>query len=144
MPDLFAIAEFAGERRDETITLGAVLLRGFALPFADDILAALGDITLLAPFRRMTTRWGAAMSVATTNCGEAGWLSDPAATITIELTQKPAGPWSAMPLYFSALVTTNSSVKMVLSQVREPRHTDGACLILLGLLSGPAADAAHW
>jgi hypothetical protein len=43
MPDLFATAEFAGERRDETIALGAVLLRWFALPFADDILAALGD-----------------------------------------------------------------------------------------------------
>ena len=29
-------------------------------------------------------------------------------------------------------------------ELREPRHSDGACPILLGLLSGPAADAAHW
>jgi hypothetical protein len=41
MPDLFAIAEFVGERRDETIARGAELLRGFALPFVDGILAAL-------------------------------------------------------------------------------------------------------
>ena len=105
MPDLFAIAEFAGERRDETITLGAVLLRGFALPFADDILAALEDITVLAPFRRMTTRWGAAMSVATTNCGEAGWLSDRAGYRYERIDPETGRPWPAMPKCFSALAT---------------------------------------
>jgi alkylated DNA repair protein (DNA oxidative demethylase) len=56
------------------IAPGAVLLRGFALPFVDDVLAALGDISAQAPFRHMTTPWGAAMSVAMTNCGDAGWL----------------------------------------------------------------------
>lgn len=53
-----------------------MLLRGFALPFADDVLGALGDISARAPFRHMTTPWGAAMSVAMTNCGDAGWLTD--------------------------------------------------------------------
>ena len=40
--------------------------------------------------------------------------------------------------------TTNSSVKMALPPVVEPRQPDGAYPILLGLLSRPAADAAHW
>ena len=73
MPDLFAAAD---EPRDEMIAPGAVLLRGFALPFVDDVLAALGDISAQAPFRHMTTPWGAEMSVAMTNCGDAGWLTD--------------------------------------------------------------------
>jgi alkylated DNA repair protein (DNA oxidative demethylase) len=38
------------------IAPGAVLLRGFALPFVEDVLAALGDITARAPFRHMTKR----------------------------------------------------------------------------------------
>ena len=71
--------------------------------------------------RRMTTPWGAAMSVAMTNCGEAGWLSDPAATVTIELTQKPAGPWPAMRLYFSPLATTNSNVRRLQLVLKEGR-----------------------
>ncbi len=53
-----------------------MLLRGFALPFVDNVRAALGDITAQASFRHMTTPWGAAMSVAMTNCGDAGWLTD--------------------------------------------------------------------
>jgi alkylated DNA repair protein (DNA oxidative demethylase) len=54
MPDLFAAASLAEERRDEAIAPGAVLLRGFALPFVDNVLAALGDITAQASFRHMT------------------------------------------------------------------------------------------
>jgi DNA oxidative demethylase len=50
MPDLFAIAG-AAEPRDEMIAPGAVLLRGFALSFVDDVLAALGNIAAQAPFR---------------------------------------------------------------------------------------------
>src|SRR5881227_2974856 len=61
MPDLFAIAG-AAEPPDEMIAPGAVLLRGFALPFVDDVLAALGNIAAQAPFRYMETPWGAAMS----------------------------------------------------------------------------------
>jgi hypothetical protein len=41
------------------------------------------------------------------------------------------------------LLLENSAVKSVLPPVMEPRYSDGACLILLGLLSGPAAVAAH-
>ena len=50
----------------------------------------------------------------------------------------------AMPMHFGALATTASSVKSALPPVIEPRRSHGACPILLGPPSGPAADAAHW
>ena len=46
---------------------GAVLLRGHALPVADALLAAAAAIADAAPFRRMVTPGGYAMSVAMTN-----------------------------------------------------------------------------
>jgi alkylated DNA repair protein (DNA oxidative demethylase) len=96
MADLFDAAE-AAEPRDETIAPGAVLLRGFALPFVDDVLAALGDICTQSPFRHMTTPWGAAMSVAMTNCGDAGWLTDRAGYRYDRIDPETGQPWPAMP-----------------------------------------------
>ena len=55
---------------------GAVLLRGFALPLAGEVLASLDLIATTAPFRHMTTPGGFVMSVAMTNCGTAGWVTD--------------------------------------------------------------------
>jgi len=55
---------------------GAVLLRGFARPSESELIGALRDIAGLAPFRHMVTPGGHRMSVAMTNCGQAGWVSD--------------------------------------------------------------------
>src|SRR5207248_4942680 len=96
MPELFATAG-AAEPWDEMIAPGSVLLRGFALPFVDDVLAAFGDITARAPFRHMTTPWGAAMSVAMTNCGDAGWLTDRAGYRYDGIDPETGQPWPAMP-----------------------------------------------
>ena len=54
---------------------GLVVLRGFALPVAGDILAAIGKVEAAAPFRHMVTPGGHAMSAAMTNCG-VGWVAD--------------------------------------------------------------------
>ena len=55
---------------------GAVLLGGFATDMAKDLVAALRKIEAKAPFRRMVTPGGFTMSVAMTNCGKAGWVTD--------------------------------------------------------------------
>ena len=55
---------------------GAVLLRGRALPVERVLLAAIDHITAQAPFRRMVTPGGFQMSVAMTNCGSVGWVTD--------------------------------------------------------------------
>ncbi len=52
------------------------MLRGFALETAERIGAALADVTAAARFRHMTTPGNRQMSVAMTNCGPFGWVSD--------------------------------------------------------------------
>ena len=55
---------------------GAAVLRGFVSPCASDLLHAVEQIATAAPFRHMTTPGGYAMSVAMTNCGALGWVTD--------------------------------------------------------------------
>lgn len=70
MADLFDIEprQDIGER--------AVLLRGRALAIDRALLEAIEAIVSRAPFRRMVTPGGFQMSVAMTNCGRVGWVSD--------------------------------------------------------------------
>lgn len=60
----------------ETIAEGATLLRGFATEAAPRLMTGLAKIVEAAPFRHMVTPGGKRMSVAMTNCGQAGWVSD--------------------------------------------------------------------
>jgi alkylated DNA repair protein (DNA oxidative demethylase) len=55
---------------------GATLLRGFAIAQAERLIQAVNEIAAQAPFRHMVTPGGQKMSVAMTNCGAAGWVSD--------------------------------------------------------------------
>ena len=65
----------SGER-PEPLAEGAVVLRGFARREAAALLAAVRKVTAAAPFRNMITPGGLRMSVAMTNCGRAGWVTD--------------------------------------------------------------------
>jgi alkylated DNA repair protein (DNA oxidative demethylase) len=65
----------SGER-PEPLAEGAVVLRGFARGEATALLAAVRKVTAAAPFRNMITPGGLRMSVAMTNCGRAGWVTD--------------------------------------------------------------------
>ena len=60
----------------EAMAEGAVLLRGFARPVEAELIAGIGEIAAQAPFRHMVTPGGHPMSVAMTNCGNAGWVTD--------------------------------------------------------------------
>ena len=64
------------ERFKKGLGLGAVLLHGFALPDEALLLTALHKVIEQAPFRHMVTPGGFRMSVAMTNCGSLGWISD--------------------------------------------------------------------
>src|SRR5882757_5195597 len=60
----------------ERLGPGAVVLRGFVAPREREILAAVQDVVAQAPFRHLVTPGGFRMSVAMTNCGARGWVSD--------------------------------------------------------------------
>lgn len=76
-PDLFAEAPSVSEGPQvEALADGAVVLRGFALATAEDHWRDIGRVIEAAPLRRMLTPGGLRMSVAMTNCGALGWVSD--------------------------------------------------------------------
>jgi alkylated DNA repair protein (DNA oxidative demethylase) len=55
---------------------GAVILSGFAAGEIGLLLAAIATVAEHAPFRWMITPGGYRMSVAMTNCGDHGWITD--------------------------------------------------------------------
>jgi alkylated DNA repair protein (DNA oxidative demethylase) len=60
----------------ESLSARAVVLRGFARDEAAVLCKTVAEITAAAPFRNMITPGGLRMSVAMTNCGRAGWVTD--------------------------------------------------------------------
>jgi DNA oxidative demethylase len=87
----------------ETMAEGVVLLRALAKPVERDLIAALRDIAAQAPFRHMVTPGGHQMSVAMTNCGNAGWVTDRSGYRYDALDPESGKPWPAMPSAFRAL-----------------------------------------
>ena len=77
------------ELAHERLGPGAVLLRGFAIADQQALLAALGSVVAAAPFRHMITPGGFRMSVAMTNCGSLGWVSEPSGATTVHSIPAP-------------------------------------------------------
>ncbi len=73
--DLFDIEDKTVSRR-ERLGPGAWVLRGFAISDEAELLTALHDVIAQAPLRHMITPGGFRMSVAMTNCGALGWVTD--------------------------------------------------------------------
>jgi alkylated DNA repair protein (DNA oxidative demethylase) len=87
----------------QTMAEGAVLLRGFARSFESELIADLRAIVAQAPFRHMVTPGGHQMSVAMTNCGNVGWVTDRSG-YRYDADDPEAGkPWPAMPALFCKL-----------------------------------------
>jgi DNA oxidative demethylase len=78
----------------------AVLLRGFALQNENDLLAALRSVAAKAPFRHMITPGGYKMSVAMTNCGSLGWVTDRSGYRYDSIDPETGKRWPAMPEAF--------------------------------------------
>jgi alkylated DNA repair protein (DNA oxidative demethylase) len=93
----------AARASHESIAEGAVLLRGFARPFEAELIADLRAIVEQAPFRHMVTPGGHQMSVAMTNCGSAGWVTDRSGYRYDASDPETQRPWPAMPPSFCQL-----------------------------------------
>jgi len=87
----------------EELCAGAVVLRSFAMSHDTAIFAALHNVIREAPFRHMVTPGGFRMSVAMTNCGSYGWLTDRTG-YRYDATEPESGKrWPRMPGVFLEL-----------------------------------------
>jgi alkylated DNA repair protein (DNA oxidative demethylase) len=87
----------------ERLGPGAVLLHGFALTEAPALIAELGCIIEQAPWRHMLTPSGHRMSVAMTNCGALGWVSDRTGYRYVAQDPETGRPWPPLPDRFLRL-----------------------------------------
>lgn len=102
-PDSAFTDLFAADRERVPLDPGAWLLGGFALPEAPALLAAIDEIADEAPFRHLETPGGRHMSVAMTNCGEIGWVSDRRGYRYAREDPLSGRRWPAMPPLFQDL-----------------------------------------
>ena len=107
----------------EVMADGAMLLRGIALPYEKPLLAALRTITTQSPFRHMITPGGFTMSVAMTNCGTAGWVTDRSGYRYDPNDPETGKPWPAMPDCFLDLAIEAATI------AGYPDFRPDACLI---------------
>ena len=88
---------------------GAFLLSGFALAREATLHRALAEVIAQAPLRHMVTPGGLRMSVAMTNCGALGWVSDRRGYRYDAIDPDSARPWPAMPAAFRTLARDASA-----------------------------------
>jgi alkylated DNA repair protein (DNA oxidative demethylase) len=94
------------DTRHERLAPGAWLLCGFALGHVTALMAAIESITAAAPFRHLVTPGGFRMSVAMTNCGSLGWVSDRRGYRYDARDPLSGRPWPPMPPVFLELART--------------------------------------
>jgi len=101
--DLFETDAHAARIWQEVLAEDAMILRGFALPEQHALLTAVDDIAAQAPFRHLVTPGGYTMSVAMTNCGPLGWISDRSGYRYGALDPVTGKAWPPMPALFLQL-----------------------------------------
>jgi alkylated DNA repair protein (DNA oxidative demethylase) len=94
---------FEDEVRDVQLAPGAMVLGGFARSFEGPLVTALQRVVELAPFRHMVTPGGHRMSIAMTNCGTAGWVTDRTGYRYDGRDPESGRPWPPMPDVFADL-----------------------------------------
>lgn len=104
--DLFATAHDdtdTGQAPADVLGPGAFLLRGFARSRLSVLQGDIDAVVALAPLRHWLTPGGKRMSVAMTNCGDVGWISDRAGYRYGSHDPLSKQRWPSMPASFTAL-----------------------------------------
>lgn len=114
---------FAGAGSESRLSLGEgiTLLRGFA--DTAKLMPLIEEIAAKAPFRHLVTPGGQTMSVAMTNCGPVGWVSDRSGYRYSSRDPLTDRDWPSLPAEFE---------KLALDAAREggfPGFVPDACLI---------------
>jgi alkylated DNA repair protein (DNA oxidative demethylase) len=98
MTSLFDTQQFS--LSNETLQEGAMLLRGFASAQAQCLIEEVAHVARASPFRHLIVPGGYTMSVAMTNCGRVGWVSDRSGYRYDPVDPQTGVPWPAMPQAF--------------------------------------------
>lgn len=107
----------------ETLAEGAVLLHGQALPVQEELIRAITALEAASPFRHMVTPGGFRMSVAMTNCGRYGWITDRKGYRYSDTDPETGKPWPPLPPVMQALATEAAA------QAGFPDFEPDACLV---------------
>ena len=113
------------EESAEKLGDGAVLLRGFAAPQAERIMADLNAVLGEAPLRHMSTPGGFRMSVAMSNCGAVGWVTDRKGYRYSAIDPESNKAWPVMPESFQNLATKAATELDLKSSNRMPASSTG-------------------
>jgi alkylated DNA repair protein (DNA oxidative demethylase) len=96
------------DSRHERLGPGAWLLHGFALDQVQGLLTGIDRIQAAAPFRHLVTPGGFRMSVAMTNCGTLGWVSDRRGYRYVACDPLSGRRWPSMPPVFLELARASA------------------------------------
>ena len=108
---------------EQAIAPGATLLRGAALAQGAALLEAVNAVIRQSPLRHMITPGGFRMSVAMTNCGAAGWITDRSGYRYGPLDPLSGQPWPGLPAVFATLATQTAA------RAGFPDFVPDACLV---------------
>jgi alkylated DNA repair protein (DNA oxidative demethylase) len=111
------------DSRHERLAAGAWLLHGFALEQVQGVLTGIDRIQAAAPFRHLVTPGGFRMSVAMTNCGTLGWVSDRRGYRYDACDPLSRQPWPTMPPIFLELARASAQAAGF------PSFEPDACLV---------------
>ncbi len=98
--DLFANVTASAPSPAASLAPGAFILPAFALALETPLLSAIASISQVAPFRHMTTPGGFRMSVAMSNAGTFGWLTDRSGYRYSKFDPLTGQPWPPIPEAF--------------------------------------------
>jgi alkylated DNA repair protein (DNA oxidative demethylase) len=119
--DLFDVS--APDTSREQLAPGAWLLHGFALDRMTGILSGIECVKAAAPFRHWVTPGGFRMSVAMTNCGRLGWVSDSGGYRYDSCDPLSGHLWPPMPSVFLELAQAAARA------AEFPEYIPDACLL---------------
>jgi len=111
------------EGTDQPLAPGAALLSGFVRDRAGELVDAAFRVMAQAPLRHMVTPGGLEMSVAMTNCGPLGWVSDRRGYRYQGQDPLSGEPWPEMPEVFRAVALAAAA------RAGFPGFVPDACLI---------------
>src|SRR3954452_21018913 len=107
----------------DVLGAGTAVLAGFALDRQDELLVSLKRVVGQSPFRNMVTPGGFRMSVAMSNCGTLGWVTDRTGYRYSAIDPETNRAWPEMPQVFRKLAESAAN------EAGFPNFVPDACLI---------------